>query len=381
MHCPYSNAKKFTYNVLITHKNEITGHMTAEIHPTDYQQLAQTIKQWGYDLGFQQVGITDIDLSTAESALLEWLERGFHGEMEYMARHGTKRSRPQELHPGTIRVICVRMNYLTAPPKDAQDIRDQPNNAYISRYAVGRDYHKLLRKRIQQLANKIAEATGPFGHRVFVDSAPVMERPLAAKAGLGWQGKHSNLLNQKAGSWFFLGELYTDLPLPIDPPATDHCGSCTRCIDACPTQAIVAPYQVDARRCISYLTIELKGSIPVEFRAPIGNRIFGCDDCQLACPWSRFAQITEESDFNPRHGLESEQLINLFNWPEETFLKKTEGMPIRRIGHQQWLRNIAIGLGNSSGGADVINTLNNKRDHPSEMVREHIEWAILNLKF
>lgn len=345
----------------------------------NYQQLAQTIKQWGLELGFQQVGITDIDLSKAESSLLTWLERGFHGEMAYMARHGTKRSRPQLLHPGTIRVICVRMNYLTAPPEEAQGIRDNPHNGYISRYAVGRDYHKLLRKRIEQLARKITATTGPFGHRVFVDSAPVMERPLAAKAGLGWQGKHSNLLNRSAGSWFFLGELYTDLPLPIDPPAADHCGRCTDCIDACPTQAIVAPYQVDARRCISYLTIELKGSIPIEFRAPIGNRIFGCDDCQLACPWSHFAQITEESDFNPRHGLESEQLINLFDWSEETFLKKTEGMPIRRIGHQQWLRNIAIGLGNSSGGARVINALNGQHDHPSEIVREHVEWALSQL--
>ncbi len=345
----------------------------------DYQQLAQTIKQWGLELGFQQVGITDIDLSKAESSLLTWLERGFHGEMAYMARHGTKRSRPQLLHPGTIRVICVRMNYLTAPPAEAQGIRDNPDNGYISRYAVGRDYHKLLRKRIGQLARKITATVGPFGHRVFVDSAPVMERPLAAKAGLGWQGKHSNLLNRDASSWFFLGELYTDLPLPIDPPATDHCGRCTDCIDACPTQAIVAPYQVDARRCISYLTIELKGSIPIEFRTPIGNRIFGCDDCQLACPWSRFAQITEESDFNPRHGLESEQLINLFNWSEELFLKKTEGMPIRRIGHQQWLRNIAIGLGNSSGGAAVTNALKSRRDHPSEIVREHVEWALSQL--
>jgi len=353
--------------------------MTIDNHSIDFEQLALTIKRWGQELGFQQVGITNIDLSKAESSLLEWLERGFHGEMEYMARHGTKRSRPDELHPGTIRIICVRMNYLTAPPESAQDICNNSNNAYISRYAIGRDYHKLLRKRIQQLATKISEATGPFGHRVFVDSAPVLERPLAAKAGLGWQGKHSNLLSKDAGSWFFLGELYTDLPLPIDLPTTNHCGKCTDCIDACPTQAIVAPYRVDARRCISYLTIELKGSIPIEFRPLIGNKIFGCDDCQLACPWSRFAQITNEPDFNPRHGLESGQLINLFNWSEEEFLKRTEGMPLQRIGHAQWLRNIAIGLGNSSGGNDVINALNAKRHHPSKVVREHVEWALLQL--
>ncbi len=353
--------------------------MTKNNQPIDYDQLALTIKQWGQELGFQQVGITDIDLSKAESSLQAWLEKGFHGEMAYMARHGTKRSRPEELHPGTIRIICVRMNYLTATPEHARALRDNTDTAYISRYAVGRDYHKLLRKRIQQLAIKIREATGPFGHRLFVDSAPVMERPLAAKAGLGWQGKHSNLLNRNAGSWFFLGELYTDLPLPIDPPATGHCGKCTDCIDACPTQAIVAPYQVDARRCISYLTIELKGSIPVKFRTSIGNRIFGCDDCQLACPWSRFAQISNESDFNPRHGLDSEQLINLFDWSEDQFLKRTEGMPIRRIGHEQWLRNIAIGLGNSTGGATVINHLNAKREHPSEVVREHVKWALLQL--
>ncbi|MCF6280671.1 MAG: tRNA epoxyqueuosine(34) reductase QueG [Candidatus Polarisedimenticolaceae bacterium] len=348
--------------------------------PIDYNQLALTIKKWGQELGFQQVGITDIDLIKAESKLLAWLERGFHGEMGYMAQHGTKRSRPQELHAGTIRIICVRMNYLTAPPEHARLVRDKTSNGYISRYAIGRDYHKLLRKRIQQLANKISEAVGPFGHRAFVDSAPVLERPLAAKAGLGWQGKHSNLLSRDAGSWFFLGELYTDLPLPIDPPATDHCGKCTDCIDACPTQAIVAPYQVDARRCISYLTIELKGAIPVEFRTPIGNRIFGCDDCQLACPWSRFAQITEESDFNPRHGLDSEQLINLFNWSEETFLKRTEGMPIRRIGHEQWLRNIAIGLGNGPDSPEAINALKSQLTHPSAIVREHVEWALLQLE-
>jgi epoxyqueuosine reductase len=353
--------------------------MTKNNHSIDYDQFALTIKQWGQELGFQQVGITNIDLSKAESSLQAWLEKGFHGEMAYMARHGTKRSRPEELHPGTIRIICVRMNYLTATPEHARALRDSADTAYISRYAVGRDYHKLLRKRIQQLAIKIREAIGPFGHRLFVDSAPVMERPLAAKAGLGWQGKHSNLLNRNAGSWFFLGELYTDLPLPIDPPTTHHCGKCTDCIDACPTQAIVAPYQVDARRCISYLTIELKGSIPVKFRTPIGNRIFGCDDCQLACPWSRFAQISNEPDFNPRHGLDSEQLINLFSWSEDQFLKRTEGMPIRRIGHEQWLRNIAIGLGNSTGGATVINHLNAKREHPSEVVREHVKWALLQL--
>ena len=350
--------------------------MTAHDHPVDYDQLALTIKAWGKQLGFQQVGISDIDLSTAETALLSWLDNGYHGEMAYMARHGTKRSRPQELLPGAFRVISIRMNYLTAPPKEALTIRDEPGNAYISRYAIGRDYHKLLRKRLQQLAGKISEAIGPFGYRLFVDSAPVMEKPLAEKSGLGWVGKHSNLLSRDASSWFFLGELYTDLPLPTDPPASNHCGNCTDCIDSCPTQAIIAPYQVDARRCISYLTIELKGSIPVEFRQLIGNRIFGCDDCQLVCPWNRFAQISEEDDFKPRHELDSSKLVTLFSWSEEEFLKKTEGMAIRRIGHEQWLRNIAIGLGNGPGSPEAIAALNSQSDHPSPIVREQVEWAL-----
>ena len=354
--------------------------MTKLVTPIDYEQLAQSLKEWGRELGFQQVGITDTDLSEAEGVLLGWLNKGYHGEMAYMARHGTKRSRPQALLPGTIRVISVRMNYLAETPAAARAIRDTPSRGYISRCAVGRDYHKLLRKRLQQLADKIGEVIGPFGHRVFVDSAPVMERPLAAKSGLGWVGKHCNLLNRETGSWFFLGELYIDLPLPVDRPTTDHCGSCQHCIDACPTQAIVAPYRVDARRCISYLTIELKGSIPVELRSLIGNRIFGCDDCQLACPWSRFAQVSCEHDFRPRHGLDDSKLTTLFNWSEETFLNRTEGMSIRRIGHEQWLRNIAVGLGNGVNTPEVIHALQSRLNDPSSIVREHVEWALGNLK-
>ena len=354
--------------------------MIQQAQPINAEQLAQSIKEWGRQLGFQQVAISDIDLAAAETALLSWLGKGFHGEMTYMERHGTKRSRPQALLPGTVRVISVRMNYLTAPPGTALTIRNEVGSGYISRSAVGRDYHKMLRKRLQKLADKIGEVVGPFGHRVFVDSAPVMERPLAAKSGLGWVGKHTNLLSRDSSSWFFLGEIYIDLPLPIDLPVTSHCGSCQSCIDACPTQAIIAPYQVDARRCISYLTIELKGAIPTELRTLIGNRIFGCDDCQLACPWNRFAQISEEHDFRPRHGLEQAKLTTLFRWSEDEFLSKTEGMSIRRIGHEQWLRNIAVGLGNEINSEAVISTLKSQLTHPSSMVKEHVEWALNNLR-
>lgn len=338
--------------------------------------LANQIKAWGLALGFQQVGITDIDLSAYEPKLLAWLEKGFHGEMHYMEKHGTKRTRPAELVPGTVRVISVRMDYF---PEDSNAI-GVLNNAslgYVSRYALGRDYHKVLRSRLTQLAEKIREAIKESEYRVFTDSAPVLEKPLAEKAGLGWIGKHTNLINSKAGSYFFLGEIFTNLPLPIDTPqAMSHCGSCTACIDVCPTQAIIAPYQLDARRCISYLTIELHGSIPLEFRSMIGNRVYGCDDCQLFCPWNKFSKSTQEDDFKPRHDLAAATLIALFAWDEATFLKKTEGSAIRRIGHTRWLRNIAVALGNAPTSDAVIQALQSRLNHPSDLVKEHVTWAL-----
>ena len=342
----------------------------------DYNTLAQRIKRWGRELGFQRVGITDTELREAECHLADWLARGFHGEMAYMHKHGPKRTRPSELVPGTLRVISVRMDYLPEEP-DPAAILDEPARAFISRYALGRDYHKVIRRRLQRLAARIEVEVGPFGYRAFVDSAPVMEKALAEKAGLGWIGKHSNLLSRKAGSWFFLGELYTDLPLPIDTPVEPHCGSCTACIDCCPTQAIVAPYQVDARRCISYLTIELEGSIPEPFRAPIGNRIYGCDDCQQVCPWNRFATPTHEADFAPRHGLDTATLLELFAWDEETFLARTAGSAIRRIGYTRWRRNLAVALGNTSPDSQVVAALDASRDGASALVREHIDWALM----
>ena len=334
------------------------------------------IRSWGRELGFQQLGFTDIDLAEHETRLNDWLNRGFHGEMDYMQRHGTRRSRPQELHPGTIRVISARMDYLPETAVDIELLLQDRSKGVVSRYALGRDYHKLMRKRLQKLARQIEQHTGPFGYRVFVDSAPVLEKALAEKAGLGWIGKHSNLINKHAGSWFFLGEIYTDLPLPIDTPVAEHCGVCTMCIDICPTQAIVAPYSVDARRCISYLTIELRDSIPEEFRPLMGNRIYGCDDCQLVCPWNRFARPTQEQDFAPRHGLDAAELIDLFQWTEPQFLKRTEGSAIRRIGHACWLRNIAVALGNADTSGAVIKALKDRLHHSSAMVREHVEWAL-----
>jgi epoxyqueuosine reductase len=307
---------------------------------------------------------------------MHWLNNGFHGEMDYMQRHGTKRSRPQQLVAGTQRIITARMDYWPDTARDAQQVLDDPASAFISRYALGRDYHKLLRKRLQRLAEQIESIIGPFGYRVFVDSAPVLEKALAEKSGLGWIGKHSNLINDKQGSWFFLGELYTDLPLPIDDPADNHCGTCRACLDVCPTRAIVAPYQVDARRCISYLTIELRGSIPVEYRQAIGNRIYGCDDCQLVCPWNRFAQGTTEQDFLPRHGLDTATLLQLFDWDEDTFLNNTAGSAIRRIGYECWMRNIAVALGNCPTDNGVIQALQQQRQHPSTLIREHVEWAL-----
>ncbi len=346
-------------------------------NPEKMANLAAQIKQWGRALGFQQVGITDIDLAQAETHLDDWLALNYHGEMDYMQRHGHKRSRPDQLHPGTQRVISVRMDYLPEAGSKMWETLENSLSAYISCYALGRDYHKLMRNRLQKLADRIHVEIGDFGYRAFVDSAPVLEKALAEKAGLGWIGKHSNLINKKAGSWFFLGEIYTDLPLPVDEPATEHCGACRACLDVCPTQAIVAPYQVDARRCISYLTIELHGSIHEELRPLIGNRIYGCDDCQLICPWNRFAKLTDEKDFLPRHRLNSQELLEVFAWTEQEFLTKTEGSAIRRIGYERWLRNIAVALGNASKSEAIIEALKAKLPHPSELVREHVKWALI----
>ena len=345
----------------------------------DFQQLAEQIKSWGIALGFQQVGISDTDLSQAEQHLQTWLAQDRHGEMQYMVAHGLKRSRPALLQPDTRSIISVRMDYLPEQPLKTSTLLNQPSAAFVSRYALGRDYHKLMRNRLQKLADKISASIGPFGYRAFVDSAPVLEKAIAEKAGLGWIGKHSNLINRKAGSWFFLGEIYTDLPLPADSPVSQHCGQCKACLDICPTQAIVAPYQVDARRCVSYLTIELHGSIPEELRPLLGNRIYGCDDCQLICPWNRFAKLTAEADFKPRHKLDQTTLLELFSWSEAEFLQKTEGSAIRRIGHQRWLRNIAVALGNGYASDSSQSALQAKLSHDSALVREHIAWALIQL--
>jgi len=340
----------------------------------DYTALVQQIRQWGTALGFQQVGISHTDLATAETELNGWLAAGHHGAMGYMAQHGTKRSRPAELVPGTLSIISARMDYLppAAPP---WDVLADASLGYIARYALGRDYHKLIRARLQKLATQIEAVVGPYGYRVFSDSAPVLEKPIAVQAGLGWTGKHSNLLT-RAGSWFFLGEIYTDLPLPSDAAISAHCGRCTACIDVCPTQAIVAPYTVDARRCISYLTIELHGAIPVELRPQMGNRIYGCDDCQLVCPWNRRAPPSAETDFLPRHGLDAPRLVDLFAWTEEEFLRRTEGSALRRLGYERWLRNIAVALGNAPAATAVRTALQARSDHPAALVREHVAWAL-----
>lgn len=342
----------------------------------DYRTLASSIKQWARELGFAQAAISGIELGEDEVHLQRWLDQGLHGQMDYMARHGTRRSRPAELEPGTLRVISVRMDYRPPGARHAWDVLNDGEAGYVARYALGRDYHKLMRNRLQKLAERIGETVGDFGYRAYVDSAPVLEKALARNAGLGWIGKHTVLLNRNAGSYFFLGELYTDLPLPVDEPATAHCGSCSRCIDICPTQAIVGPYRLDARRCISYLTIELKGSIPEELRAPVGNRIFGCDDCQLVCPWNKFARDAGEPDFAPRHSLDGARLVELFGWTEEEFLRRTEGMAIRRTGYEGWLRNIAVALGNAPSSEDVLEALREKAQHPSPIVREHVAWAL-----
>ncbi len=341
----------------------------------NYQELSEKIKLWGKELGFDQVGICDIDLSKHEKALTNWLANNYHGNMDYMAKHGLMRARANELVEGSVRVISARMDYLPTDARFAKTLKNK-NKAYISRYALGRDYHKLMRKRLKQLGEKITSYCQAFNYRPFVDSAPILERPLAEKAGLGWVGKHSLLINKQGGSWFFLGELLVDIPLPCDEQATSHCDNCVSCIKICPTQAIVEPYVVDGRRCISYLTIELRESIPELFRPLIGNRIYGCDDCQLICPWNKYAKLAIEDDFQPRQNLDDISLLELFSWPEKQFLQKTEGSPIRRIGYDCWQRNIAVALGNAHYSEEIVSALKGKRDESSEMVIEHIDWAL-----
>lgn len=334
------------------------------------------IRQWAEELGFQQLGITDIDLREHEAYLQKWLDAGYHGSMEYMASHGHKRSRPEELIPGTCRVLSLRMDYLPGDTR-AQAVLDNPNKAYISRYTLGRDYHKLMRRRLASLTKRIDALAGGGQYRAFVDSAPVLERALAERAGLGWIAKNTMLIHPRAGSWFFLGEIYTDLPLPADPPQqSKHCGSCRACLDVCPTDAFVGPFQLDARRCISYLTIEHHGSIDETLRPLLGNRVFGCDDCQLVCPWNKFAQQSGEGDFSPRHQLDNSELTDLFLWDEDTFLSRTEGSAIRRIGHERWLRNLAVALGNAPRSDAVVTALRQREAHPSALVREHVAWAL-----
>lgn len=338
--------------------------------------LAADIKAWGQALGFAEIGITDTDLSDAEPAHQQWIKKGFHGEMDYMAKHGTKRTRPVELIPNTIRIISARLDYLPPKTKDSWQVMNNGDQAFISRYALGRDYHKVVRKKLQKLCEKIQQATKTVEYRAFTDSAPVLEVALAEKAGLGWRGKHTLLINKDYGSWFFLGEIYTNLPLPVDSPAINHCGTCTSCIEICPTQAITAPYEVDARRCISYLTIELKNSIPEDLRPLVGNRVYGCDDCQLTCPWNKFAENTQEDDFNVRHGLDDISLIECFNWTEEEFIQKMAGSAIYRIGYAQWLRNIAVGLGNAPSSPQVLQALKTRENDADPMIKEHVQWAL-----
>ena len=362
-------------------------------------QVWPQVQRWADELGFSQIGVADIDLSTAEAPLQAWLAAGFHGSMHYMERHGMTRARPAELVPGTLRVLTARMDYLprldatggaqpaTTAAQDWQAIEWQrlhtPDQATVSIYARGRDYHKVLRSRLQTLADRIAQAIGPFGHRVFTDSAPVLEVELATRSGIGWRGKHTLALHREAGSMFFLGEIYMDLALPVTPAADAHCGSCTACIDVCPTQAIVAPYQLDARRCISYLTIEHDGVIPVEFRAAMGNRIYGCDDCQLVCPWNKYAQRSALSDFDVRAPLGDATLLELWRWSEADFLHHTEGSAIRRIGHARWQRNLAVAMGNALRSdlaielaALIRQALASARDGAGDVLREHIDWAL-----
>ena len=358
----------------MTAKQAEGGEARADLTAADAARLVAQIRQWGQELGFGAVGVGGIDLRDAEPGLAAWLAAGFHGEMDYMARHGMKRARAAELVPGSVRVLSARMDYWPAAAAAAAALAD-PARAYVSRYALGRDYHKVLRARLQRLAERIAAAV-PHQYRVFTDSAPVLEVEHASRNGLGWRGKHTLLLDRGAGSWFFLGEIFTDLPLPLDAAVASHCGSCSACLDACPTRAIVAPYRVDARRCISYLTIELQGAIPEEFRPLLGNRIYGCDDCQLVCPWNRFAQLSAEPDFAPRHGLDSATLVELFGWSAAEFAARTAGSAIHRIGHARWLRNIAVALGNAPGSPAVIAALQARAHDDSALVREHVGWAL-----
>ncbi len=344
--------------------------------PNDYTNLAADIKRWGRELGFSDIGIADTDLSSAEIEHQAWIKKGFHGDMDYMAKYGVKRTRPADLVANTVRVISARLDYLPPKAKDSWDVIGNTKQAFISRYALGRDYHKVLRQKLQKLCDKIVSEIPEFEYRVFTDSAPVLEVALAEKAGLGWRGKHTLLLNKDHGSWFFLGEIYTNLSLPIDQKASNHCGTCSACIDICPTRAITAPYEVDARRCISYLTIELKTAIPVEFRPLIGNRVYGCDDCQLVCPWNKFAEISQEPDFNVRNGLDDISLAECFEWSEAEFTQKMAGSAIYRIGYTQWLRNIAVGLGNAPSTPEVINALKTRESDTSELLREHVNWAL-----
>jgi epoxyqueuosine reductase len=344
--------------------------------PADADGFIGEIRKLARGLGFDDLGVAAIDLAADEAHLLEWLAAGRHGELHYMERFGAARARPATIRPGTVRVISVRLDYWPAGAESAAELLADGNRGYVSRYALGRDYHRLMRHRLERLARLIAARIGPFGYRVFVDTGPVLEKALARNAGLGWIGRHTNLISRSAGSWFFLGELYTDLPLPVATPESDHCGSCHACLPACPTGAIVAPYRLDARRCISYLTIELQGSIPEELRAPIGNRIYGCDDCQLVCPWNKFARPTRETGFEPRHGLDAARLADLLAWSATDFDTRLSGSPIRRIGHERWLRNLAVALGNAPPSALAVAALAARADHPAALVREHVGWAL-----
>jgi len=347
----------------------------ASIGQVDGVRLAAQIKQWGRELGFQALGIAGVDLSEAEPRLAAWLACGYHGDMDYMARHGTRRARPAQLVPGSLSVVCARMDYQPPEARDADAVLADSDCAYVARYALGRDYHKVMRQRLQQLAQHIAAAT-PFQYRVFTDSAPVMEVELANRSGLGWRGKHTLLLAREAGSYFFLGEIFTDLPLPPDPPVSAHCGTCTRCLDICPTRAILAPYVLDATRCISYLTIEHRGAIPEPFRKAIGNRVYGCDDCQLVCPWNKYARPSAEPDFTVRNGLDTASLAELFGWTRAQFEDRLAGSAIRRIGYERWLRNLAVALGNAEDGLRAVQALRPRADDPSELVRSHVAWAL-----
>jgi epoxyqueuosine reductase len=334
------------------------------------------VKLWGRELGFDAIAIAGTDLAQEEARLIDWLGRGWHGEMDYMARHGVRRARPAELVPGTVSVVTARLNYTPADARDSWEVLEDPQSAFVSRYALGRDYHKVLRAKLQALAERMVAELGDFHYRVFTDSAPVMEVSLAARSGLGWRGKHTLLLSRDAGSLFFLGELFVSLDLAKDAPTTEHCGTCERCIAICPTQAIRAPYQLDARRCVSYLTIEHHGAIPEELRPLMGNRIYGCDDCQLVCPWNKYAKVANDPDFAVRNNLDSVQLVELFAWTEEEFNRRFEGSAIRRIGHEKWLRNIAVALGNAASSPAIVDALQARSEHASALVREHVQWAL-----